>query len=155
MGEYEYAQQLKMALKKQTRYILLGMLAIVIVAGIYAYTEYVRKPADLAGAKVDIVVSATQLFNEYSKDEKAANAKYFNKVINVRGVLKSIDKDHSGGVSLSLDSGDPISGVSCELDARHVSDGEHVPPGDSLTVTGTCAGLLTDVILNRCSVERK
>ncbi len=144
-----------MALKKQTKYILLGILVVIIIGAIYGYTEYMRKPADLAGVKADIVVSASQLFSEYSQNEKVANAKYFNKVINVRGILKSIDKDHSGGISLALDGGDPISGVACELDSRHIADAEHVRPGDSLTITGTCAGLLTDVILNRCSVVQK
>ncbi len=144
-----------MALKKRTRYILLGILAVGIVGGIYAYTEYNRKPADLSGAKPDIVVTATQLLSEYSKDEKSANAKYLNKVTSVRGQLKSIDKDHTGAISLALETGDPIAGVSCELDPRHTSDADRVHVGDSITITGTCAGMLTDVVLNRCSVEKK
>ena len=144
-----------MAIKKRTRNILLGVLVVIIIGGVYGYTEYMRKPADLAGAKADIAVSSSQLFAEYAKDEKAANAKYFNKVISVRGVLKSVDKDHSGGVSLSLDAGDPMSGVACELDARHVADADRVHTGDTVKITGTCAGLLTDVVLNRCSVDQK
>ena len=144
-----------MALKKRTRNILIGVLAVVIIGVAYGYSEYNRKNADLSGASADIVVSAAQLFGEYTQNEKAANAKYFNKIINVRGVLKSIDKDHTGTVSLCLDAGDPIGGISCELDSRHLRDAEEVHTGDSLTLTGTCSGLLTDVVLNRCAVEKK
>ena len=144
-----------MALKKRTRNILLGIFALGIIVGIYAFTEYNRKPADLSGATADITITATQLLKEFSQNETAANAKYLNKITRVRGVLKSIDKDHSGAISLSLDAGDPIAGVSCELDARHHADAAIVHPGDSVTVTGICTGMLTDVVLVRSSVESK
>src|SRR6185369_9250118 len=97
-----------MALKKRTRNILLGILILGIIGGIYGYTEYNRKPADLSDAKPDNIVTASQLLGDYSKDEKAANQKYLNKVTSVRGVLKSVDKDHTGTVSLALETGDPI-----------------------------------------------
>jgi hypothetical protein len=144
-----------MALKKRTRYILLGILALGIIGGIYGYSEYNRKPADLSGAKPDIVVSATQLLSEYSKDEKAANQKYLNKITSVRGVLKQVDKDHTGTISLALETGDPIAGVSCELDSRHTADTESIHIGDTITVTGKCAGMLTDVVLNHCALAKK
>ena len=144
-----------MALKKRTRNILLVILLLGIIGGIYGYREYTRTNADLSGAKADIVVSATQLYTEYSQNEAAANAKYFNKIINVRGVFKSVDKDHTGAVSLALDAGDPMNGVSCELDPRHVSDADQIHAGDTITVNGTCAGVLTDVVLNRCAIEKK
>jgi hypothetical protein len=144
-----------MALKKRTRNILLSILALGIIGAIYGYSEYNRKPADLADAKADITVSASQLLAEYSKDEKTANLKYLNKVTSVRGVLKSIDKDHTGAVSLALETGDPIAGVSCELDPRHIADADKLHIGDSTTITGTCAGMLTDVVLNRCAVAGK
>ncbi len=143
-----------MTLKKRTKYILFGILFFIIIGAIYGYLQYTRKNADLSGAKADIVVSATQLFSEYSQNEKAANAKYFDKIINVRGLLKTIDKDHTGTISLGLDAGDPMGGVSCELDARHSSDAGQIHTGDSVTVTGTCAGLLTDVVLNRCALVK-
>lgn len=144
-----------MKLKKRTRNILIAIVVVGLIGAIYGYTEYNRKPADLSGAKADISVSAAQLFGEYSKDEKAANQKYLNKITTVSGVLKSIDKDHTGSISLSLDAGDPLAGVSCELDARHIADAEQVHVGDTVIVTGICTGMLTDVVLVRCSAQKK
>jgi len=144
-----------MKIKKRTRNIFIGILVIGLIGAIYAYSEYTRGNPDLAGAKADISISASQLLGEYSKDEKSANAKYLNKITSVRGILKSIDKDHTGSISLSLDTGDPIAGVSCELDARHLTDADKVHAGDSVTVTGICTGMLTDVVLVRCSAEKK
>lgn len=151
-----------MALKKRTRNILLSLLALGIIAGIYGYSEYTRTNADLSGAKADIVVSATQLFTEYTQNESAANAKYFNKVTNIRGVLKSIDKDHSGTVTLTLNSGDSLSNISCQLDARHIGDSDHIHTGDTITITGTCSGkgesimgIPADILFTRCTLEKK
>ena len=151
-----------MKIKKRTRNILIAIAVIVLVGGIYAYTEYTRGNADLAGAKADIVVSATQLFSEYSQNEATANAKYFNKVTNVRGVLKSIDKDHTGTVTLTLNSGNSLSNISCQLDPRHISDADLVHVGDSVTVTGTCSGkgesvmgIPSDIVLNQCALVKK
>ena len=144
-----------MKINKNLRNILIGIVVVGLIGGIYAYTEYNRKPADLSTAKADISISATQLLAEYSQDEKAANAKYLNKVTSVQGVLKSIDKDHTGSISLSLDAGDPLSAVSCELDPRHLADADQVHNGDSVIVTGLCTGMLTDVVLVRCSARKK
>ena len=144
-----------MKLKKSTRNILIAIGVIGMIVAIYAYTEYMRKPADLSGAKADISISATQLLGDYSKDEKAANQKYLNKILSVQGILKSIDKDHTGSISLAIDAGDPLAGVSCELDARHIEDAEQVHVGDTVIVTGICTGMLTDVVLVRCSGQKK
>jgi hypothetical protein len=151
-----------MKISKRTRNILIGIVVIGLIGGIYAYTEYTRGNADLAGAKADIIVSATQLFDEYTKNETVANAKYFNKVTNVRGLLKSIDKDPSGTATLTLNSGDPQSNISCQLDARHSGDADKVHAGDTVTVTGTCSGkgesvmgIPSDIVLTRCALVKK
>lgn len=143
-----------MRLKKRTRNILIAIGLIGLIGAIYGYTEYNRKPADLSGKKADISISATQLLGEYSKDEKAANQKYLNKILSVQGILKSIDKDHTGSISLAIDAGDPLGGVSCELDARHIADAGQVHVGDTVNVTGICTGMLTDVVLVRCSAHK-
>ena len=97
-----------MKINRKIRNILIGIVIVGLIGGIYAFTEYNRKPADLSGAKADISVSAPQLLAEYAKDENAANKKYLNKVTTVSGILKSIDKDHTGSISLALETGDPL-----------------------------------------------
>ena len=90
-----------------------------------------------------------------SKQKSKLNKKYLNKITTVSGVLKSIDKDHSGSISLALETGDPLLGVSCELDARHIADAVALHVGDNVLVTGLCTGMLTDVVLVRCSAQKK
>lgn len=151
-----------MRIKKSTRNILIVILIALIIGGIYGYSEYTRKPADLADAKADIAVTAVQLFTEYTQNEAEANAKYFNKVTNVRGVLKSVDRDHPGSVTITLNSGDPQSNISCELDARHIGEADKLHTGDTVTVTGTCSGkgesvmgIPADILFTRCAITAK
>ena len=133
--------------------ILIGIAVLVIIAAIYGYNEYSRGNKDLSGAKADVSISAVDLYNEYSADEAKANTKYLNKVIGVRGKISKIDKDATGSASILLDAGSDMGGVSCLLDARHNEEAAKLHSGDSVTINGSCTGMLSDVVLVRCSVQ--
>jgi hypothetical protein len=133
--------------------ILIGLLLVLTVGIVYGVREFTRGNKDLADAKPDVSIAATQLLSEYAANETVANKKYLNKVISVRGVLKSVDKDSAGMVTLSLDAGDPIAAVSCQLDTKHIDESAAVKSGDSVTVVGMCTGMLTDVVLVRSALE--
>jgi len=136
------------------RWIITGSIAaLFIVAAIFGYREYTRGNADLAGVKAEVCIAAPNLLNEFSQNEAQANAKYLNKVTCTRGVVKSVETDHTGSVSVTLDAGDPIANVSCELDTRHLDEAAKIHTGDTVNVTGICTGMLTDVVLVRCDTE--
>jgi len=144
---------MKIKLKKRT-WIILSSIAVVLLAALaFGYYEYTRGNPDLANAKPEVCIAAPALMNEFSQNEAQANTKYLNKVTCTRGVVKSVDTDHTGSVSVSLDAGDPIADISCQLDDRHLDEGQKIHTGDTINVTGVCTGMLTDVVLVRCSVE--
>ncbi|MBS1902485.1 MAG: hypothetical protein JSS75_02120 [Bacteroidetes bacterium] len=140
------------------------ILIVVVVLGAigagYGYYQFSRPNKDLATARPDVTVTASDLVNAYSADETAATAKYAarDKVILVRGVLKSIERDSAGTASLVLDGGMPTSVVSCQLAQAHIGDAQWVHAGDSVSVIGSCSGFenLIDVrvVMTRCAVER-
>jgi hypothetical protein len=131
------------------------------IAGGYGYYQFNRTNKDLATARPDVSVKAVDLLNAYSANEAAATAKYAakDKVILVRGVLKSIERDSAGSVSLVLDGGMPTSVVSCQLSQPHIGDAQWVHAGDSVSVIGSCSGFenLIDVrvVLTRCAVFKE
>src|SRR5438477_8896480 len=100
-----------MKLKKRTWIILASIAGVLLAALAFGYYEYSRTNADLASAKPEVIVSAPALVNEFSQNEAQANAKYLNKVTRARGVVKAIETDHTGSVSLDLESGDPVADV--------------------------------------------
>jgi hypothetical protein len=136
------------------RWIIVGSIAVVLLAAaIFGYREYTRGNADLAGIKAEVCVTAPALLSEFSQNEAQANAKYLNKVTCTRGVVKSVETDHTGSISVMLDAGDPLANVSCELDARHLDEASKIHAGDTVNVTGICTGMLTDVVLVRCNAQ--
>lgn len=142
-----------MKMKRKTWIILGSVMLVLIGAAVFGYSEYTRGHADMAEAKAEVCITAPALLGEFTENEAKADAKYLNKVTCTRGVVKSIDKDHTGSVSVTLETGDPMASVSCELDTRHIDEAEKIHDGDTVNVTGICTGMLTDVVLVNCSAE--
>jgi hypothetical protein len=139
-------------MKTRTK-IILGLSVLMLIAAGYGYYQYTRKNPDLLGASADISILATNLQSEYGMDEDQANKKYLNKIIQVRGKVRQIETDSTGTVTLSLETSDPISSVSCQLDKRHADQASKSKEGDTVSLTGLCTGMLTDVVLVRCAID--
>src|SRR5579872_1534296 len=90
-------------MKKRTWIILSSIAAVFLAALAFGYYEYTRGNADLADAKPDVCIAAPALMNEFSQNEAQANTKYLNKVTCTRGVVKSVETDHTGSISVMLD----------------------------------------------------
>jgi len=134
--------------------IIIPVFIIVAAVGIYyGLSEYNRKPKDNAKQDADITISAQDLFAAYSSDETKANSMYLDKVIGVSGSVTSVEKDDAGLYTIHLESGDPMSSVSCQMDERHSKDAETVKEGDAMKIKGTCTGMLMDVVLIRCAID--
>src|SRR5688572_19805976 len=80
--------------KKKTpwrkRLIALGLIAIVIIGGIYAYYA-TQKYADTKNVNAAYTVNAIEFIREFQNDTKAANAKYTNEIITVNGTISEIE----------------------------------------------------------------
>jgi hypothetical protein len=136
------------------KYIWITLLILIAAGAYYGYNEYNRENPELADVKADVTITAKELTAKYSENEEAGNKLFLNKVIKVTGVLTSIVKDESGAVTLMLEGNDMLSSVSCQLDARRLGDTTLVKQGANVTVNGVCTGILTDVVLIRCAVEK-
>lgn len=139
-------------MKRSIKYPLLAIVVLLAAAGYYAYTEYNRVNPDLASSDADMTITASELSRIYTENEEAGNKQYLNKVLRVKGMLRSVEKDNSGDITLMLEGTDPLSGIACQLDARHHADTAKAKMDSSITVQGVCTGLLTDVVLVRCVV---
>ncbi|MBK8444457.1 MAG: hypothetical protein IPL35_14040 [Sphingobacteriales bacterium] len=135
--------------------IILILLLLGILGGTYyGYAEFNREAVDVSKAAADLNISSTDLVAAYSNDETKANTDYLNKTIAVQGTVKNVSKDDKGVITLEL--GDPaeISSVSCQMDERHNESAASIKPGDNVKVKGICTGMLTDVVLVRCALEK-
>lgn len=125
--------------------IIIPLLLLAVIGagvGFYMYNKPVTKMAQM---KVDEAVSAEQLFTAYEADEAAANAKYLDKVVEVKGKVVKSNKDEEK-TTIMLDTGDMLANIMCQMEDKTI---ELPKEGTTVTVKGLCSGYLTDVVLIR------
>lgn len=124
-------------------------MAVIAVAGV-AYALYVwYKPARDVKDEKAVSITAQQIFDAYSKDEKSANTLYLDKAIQVSGEVKSIKTNQQGKTVVMLKTGDEMFGVQCTL-----KEAAALKEGDQVTIKGICTGYLMDVVLIDCFVVK-
>jgi len=145
-------------MKKKT--FILSFISVAIIGGLwFGFNEYNRKVKDLADVEAQIIMQTNELIKAFEKDEKSANIQYLDKIIAVKGNVKTIEKDDRGNYSIVLGDNGSMSSVRCSMDSVHAKDVASIKEGVDVIVKGACTGfnsdelLGSDVILNRCVLE--
>lgn len=129
--------------------ILIGGLLGILVGGFVGYSLYNKPHRNIATEDADFKLSANDLFDEFDADEKAANEKYLDKVIEVTGDLIEISVNQDGKSVLTLEAENAmIGGVMCTMkEETKIENGNY-------SLKCRCTGFLDDVILVDCSIEK-
>lgn len=100
-------------------------------------------------------ISTPDLLGLFDKNEVVFDREYLNKVVSMQGVVKKIKKIDGEDYILYLGR-DPDQGpsVRCSLDSLYNHAPLPVKTGDSITLSGTCAGRLMDIILIQCIIKK-
>ena len=141
------------------RIIIGGIVVVIMVTAVYAWYEYNRTVQGLSDVRADYTVNATALINEFVSNEDSANKKYLNKILAVKGMIKSIEAGQGAGTVVLGDTTD-MSGVRCVLDSSAHSMAGPLQQGAIITIKGAITGfskdetglLGSDVQLNRCII---
>ena len=149
-------------LKNKRRQIGL-LFTLVAAAGLWrGWAAYNKTNPDLQDAKADFTLTAPQLISAYETSDSSADRQYLGKVLEVKGNIKSVDKDEKGNFTIVLGDTTSLSSVRCSMDSVHNADASFLKSGSSVVVKGNCTGfnkdemgLGSDVILNRCAVITK
>lgn len=136
---------------KKTLLILVAIGLIAGLIGVYLYFKPVRSVAD---EKADFSLTAGKFVAEYEKDEKAANAKYLGKVVEIGGTVSEINTDKNGTININL-AGEEIAGVSCQMFKDQKENTKNIKEGDEVNIKGRCTGILMDVVLTDCVINHK
>ena len=119
----------------------------VILAALYMFN---LKQTDMAKAKPDFIISATELEKQFEDNESTASARYINKILEVTGTIGSITLADSNNLNISLKTGSDISSVICTFPA--IGDPSKFKAGDEIKLRGECSGFLMDVLINNCAI---
>ena len=131
--------------------LLIITISLAIIAGLYAYYQFNKPHKDIASAKPVASLKADQLFTQFEENEAEANLKYLGKIIEVSGVIYSIEKKTESGFNLLLMNEDEMFGVACSFDNDKVNTGD-ISKGNRVVIKGECVGMLSDVVLIRCVI---
>lgn len=136
--------------------ILIAILVIGIAGGVGGYMYYNKPHKDAGSSASDFKVEAAQLVEEFATDETAANGKYLDKVVEVSGTVRSVQDGEDGSVGLMIDTGDPMSVVSCRFDPGEADAARNLEEGSPIAVKGIVNGYLFDEVqMNRCALAEK
>ena len=139
--------------------IIGGIVVVIVMTAIYAWYQYNRAVQGLADVKADYSVDAPALINEFVSNEDSAHKKYLNKILSVKGTIKSVEPGASAGTIVLGDTTE-MSGVRCVLDSSAHAAAGSLQRGAVITIKGAITGfnkdetglLGSDVQLNRCVI---
>jgi hypothetical protein len=129
---------------------------VVLICAAAVYGEYLyNKPHQSAATQTaDRFVAADALYHQYEKNEHVADSMYTGKIIEVKGVLASVDLTGEADI-LELSPQATGGGISCQMFAHDKSTAPVYPAiGSIVIIKGKCTGFLMDVNLVDCGIEK-
>jgi hypothetical protein len=132
--------------------ILFGILIVVLaLAGLGIYKIY-KPHSNVSGEEAVASLSAPNLYLDFQHDENAANKKWVGKVIEVSGIISSVNES-ADYVSINLKAL-ADGGINCSILKKDLSPETKLKNGDSLIIKGKCTGFLMDVNLVDCVIRK-
>ncbi len=136
---------------KRRKKIILGVIALIILAGV-GYGLYVwNMPRPRVEDEKGIEIDAVALFDSFNTNEIAATAKYVDKAIQVTGVVEEVKKNQSGQTIVILKSKDPFYGINCTFK----EDPGFIQKGSTIAFKGFCKSFLSDVYITEGILIKK
>ncbi len=140
----------------KTKQLIFLVLALVLLGGLsYGLYQYFRKAPDLVKAKANMVLTDMELIKAYTTNEAKSDSLYLDKVIKVKGTVKSVEKDPEGFNTVYLGASDGENSVSCAMSKKHNAETEMLKVGDKAIFQGKCAGFMIDVSLTECGLQKE
>jgi hypothetical protein len=136
------------------RTVWIGSLAVLIAAGSIYWYGFLRKEKPIEKMSPEFELTADSLLSVFISDEKAAMAKYGDKIVLLSSNVISAEKDEKGNVTVTLV--DPMMGVTCTIDSlqsvKQKKEIDALVEGRLIKVKGRCDGMLSDVKISKCMI---
>ena len=134
---------------RNKRVLKLSVLAggVLLVTGVSAFIYFQTLTYDdTANVSADFSVEAIPFIKEFDKDSKAANDKYAEKVITVKGfVTATLPAD----TTINIEMKDSATGsyIIFAFQQQHLEEAKNLKAGDVVMIKGSCSGSIFSEIL--------
>ncbi len=142
-------------MKPMTRNILILGAVVILAAVLASIYLFNKKHPDLSQVEPDYILTATELFNDFTMDEAAANEKYNGEVLEVSGNVASLENSGDTIMNVILMDDEQFAGVVCTFRKTEGGFKDSPAPGEMAKIRGICSGMLMDVLLNNCVFVEK
>lgn len=122
--------------------LIIGAVLAVIGGAIGAYLFF-KPVAKTENISPSHNLSADVFAREFNDDNKTANDKYFNNVIQLTGTVSEIENDAAGNVNVIMEGDSSVIQFSFSGDAAN-EDAKKIKEGDNVTIKGKYTGFLED-----------
>lgn len=142
------------AVLKKTAWILAGPLFVFI--SFLVMEKYIMNEtfSDTAGIKADYSISAFDLIQEFTANDRAANKKYIEKIVNVHGATSEVEIKSDSTINIKF-ADSTGSYISFSLDKDQYDIAKNIKPGDSVSLKGSCSGSFYSDILSTSQISFK
>ncbi len=139
-------------MKNRKAIFLRGLILLLVAMAAFAF-YFINKPhANVEGIEANVVVSADNLYSQYSANEVEADKRYLNKVVEVTGAVAAITKsNHHYIIALKTKK---LGGINCEMMTKDTNALSKIKENTVAVVKGRCIGFLADVNLVDCVLAK-
>lgn len=104
--------------------------------------------------KADYTISATDLLNEFIKNDSLANVRYMEKILVVNGNVSQIERTSDSTTNIRFD--DPSgSYIVFSFDKEQYNEVKDIKPGTPVSLKGSCSGSIFSEILETTAISFK
>jgi hypothetical protein len=130
--------------------IVSAVFALFVLAA-YLYLRFMPEKS-VAKQEANYTLQAAALSSEYELAPEASDKKYIDRVIQVTGVISEISADQNKSTVFILRNSSSTTGILCTFDENSNKTAMKYSVGNTVTIKGTCTGMLFEVVLNKCVI---
>jgi hypothetical protein len=134
--------------KKILKWLFVGAGALLGIALIVYFYFATLRHEDTASLSIDYAVEAIPFIKEFEKDHKAANQKYAEKIIAVKGVITAME---AADTTMNIKMADTTTGsyIIFAFQEQHMTKAKKLKEGDHVTIKGSCSdGIYSEILGN-------
>lgn len=140
-------------MNKPLKILIYSIIALFVIGLILSLSFFKAPKASSSGKEVSYSLSAVNLYKEFDEKEAISSKKYSGKLIQVEGIIQEITLDEKKSKVILLTTGeDTMGGILCTLEKSQKHDLSELEVGERVSIKGICAGMLMDVVMNRCVI---
>jgi hypothetical protein len=132
-------------------FLIIIVIIALFVAGSYLYIRFMPEKS-ITKQTADFTISAYDLAKEYETNQTGSDKKFIDRVIKVTGEISEISTDQNNSIVFILRNKESSTGILCTFNEKATKKATRFKKGDTVSIKGTCSGMLFEVVLNKCII---